>query len=55
VSIVSHTSHPHVMDDGTVYNLGMRVTRKGPAYIIVKFSPNNFVKSKFHSLLIFEI
>jgi carotenoid isomerooxygenase len=35
--IVNHTSHPHVMNDGTVYNLGMSVTKSGPAYNIVCF------------------
>ncbi|XP_014224940.1 carotenoid isomerooxygenase isoform X1 [Trichogramma pretiosum] len=42
VSIVSHTSHPHVMSDGTVYNLGMSITKKGPAYSIVEFSPFHY-------------
>lgn len=42
VSIVSHTSHPHVMSDGTVYNLAMSVSLKGPAYCIIKFSPSTF-------------
>lgn len=35
--IVNHTSHPHVMNDGTVFNLGMSVTKSGPAYNIVCF------------------
>ncbi|XP_055618254.1 carotenoid isomerooxygenase isoform X2 [Toxorhynchites rutilus septentrionalis] len=39
VGIVNHTSHPHVMSDGTVYNLGCSVTRTGPAYTIICF-PN---------------
>ncbi|XP_058120242.1 carotenoid isomerooxygenase isoform X1 [Anopheles ziemanni] len=37
VGIVNHTSHPHVMSDGTVYNLGCSVTRTGPAYTIICF------------------
>ncbi|XP_053676570.1 carotenoid isomerooxygenase [Anopheles nili] len=37
VGIVNHTSHPHVMSDGTVYNLGCSVTRTGPAYTIIQF------------------
>ncbi|KAJ4440180.1 hypothetical protein ANN_08318 [Periplaneta americana] len=39
VSIVNHTSHPHVMQDGTVYNLGLTVTCTGPHYSIIKFPP----------------
>lgn len=35
--IVNHTSHPHVMPDGTVYNLGLSVTKSGPAYNIICF------------------
>uniref|UniRef100_A0A182JI63 Uncharacterized protein n=1 Tax=Anopheles atroparvus TaxID=41427 RepID=A0A182JI63_ANOAO len=37
VGIVNHTSHPHVMSDGTVYNLGCSITRTGPAYTIICF------------------
>nr|XP_019545564.2 carotenoid isomerooxygenase isoform X2 [Aedes albopictus] len=37
VGIVNHTSHPHVMSDGTVYNLGCSVTKTGPAYTIICF------------------
>ncbi|GFG41003.1 hypothetical protein Cfor_12599, partial [Coptotermes formosanus] len=39
VAIVNHTSHPHVLDDGTVYNLGMSVSVTGPLYSIIKFPP----------------
>lgn len=39
VSIVNHTSHPHVMNDGTVYNVGLSITSRGPAYNVVCFSP----------------
>lgn len=39
LNIVHHTSHPHVEDDGLVFNLGMSVERKGPMYTIVEF-PN---------------
>jgi hypothetical protein len=39
VGIVNHTSHPHVMDDGTVYNLGMTMSVTGPHYSIIKFPP----------------
>lgn len=39
IGIVSHTAHPHVMDDGTVYNLGLTVSKKGPAYNIICYPP----------------
>ncbi|XP_055385042.1 carotenoid isomerooxygenase [Condylostylus longicornis] len=37
VGIINHTSHPHVMSDKTVYNLGMSVTKFGPVYNIICF------------------
>ncbi|CRK88774.1 CLUMA_CG002542, isoform A [Clunio marinus] len=37
IGIVNHTSHPHVMPDGTVFNLGMSVSKSGPAYNIICF------------------
>lgn len=37
IGIVNHTSHPHVMIDGTVYNLGMSVTATGPEHNIICF------------------
>ncbi|XP_076763521.1 neither inactivation nor afterpotential B [Xylocopa sonorina] len=40
IGIVNHTSHPHVMNDGTVYNLGLSITPRGPMYNIVCFSPS---------------
>ncbi|XP_033366327.1 carotenoid isomerooxygenase isoform X1 [Bombus vosnesenskii] len=43
VGIVNHTSHPHVMNDGTVYNLGLSVTPRGPLYNVVCFSPNQMI------------
>lgn len=39
VGIVHQTSHPHVMSNRTVYNLGTATTKSGPAYNIVCF-PN---------------
>lgn len=39
VGIINHTSHPHVLSDGTVYNLGMTVKRMGPFYNIIQFPP----------------
>ncbi|XP_039306523.1 carotenoid isomerooxygenase isoform X2 [Solenopsis invicta] len=39
VNIVNHTSHPHVMADSTVYNVGQTITPKGPQYSVVCFSP----------------
>ncbi|KAK9307101.1 hypothetical protein QLX08_002434 [Tetragonisca angustula] len=43
VGIVNHTSHPHITNDGTVYNLGLSVTPRGPLYNIVCFSPNQLI------------
>lgn len=40
VAVVNHTSHPHVMNDGTVYNLGMSIGLTGPVHRIIRF-PNN--------------
>ncbi|RZF31954.1 hypothetical protein LSTR_LSTR012424 [Laodelphax striatellus] len=37
VNVVNHTSHPHVMDDGTVYNVGVGLNFCGPCFNIVKF------------------
>jgi carotenoid isomerooxygenase len=34
---VNHTSHPHVMSDGTVYNVGLIVSSSGPAYAVICF------------------
>ncbi|XP_047119258.1 carotenoid isomerooxygenase isoform X1 [Schistocerca piceifrons] len=39
LSIVNHTSHPLVMNDGTVYNIGMTLTASGPHYCVMKFPP----------------
>lgn len=39
VTIISHTSHPHIMTDGTVFNVGLSVTLRGPVYNVIKFSP----------------
>ncbi|CAL7933231.1 unnamed protein product [Xylocopa violacea] len=43
VGIVNHTSHPHVMNDGTVYNLGLSITPRGPMYNVVCFSPSQVI------------
>lgn len=37
LGLVNHTSHPHVMSDGTIYNLGLSVTKTGPVYCIIHF------------------
>lgn len=34
---VNHTSHPHVMSDGTVYNVGLTVSTSGPCYAVICF------------------
>ena len=40
VAVHMATAHPHVDEDGTVYNLGTNFAgAKGPAYSIVKFPP----------------
>ncbi|XP_051166797.1 carotenoid isomerooxygenase isoform X2 [Leptopilina boulardi] len=47
VSIVNHTSHPHIMKDGTVYNVGINITSRGPVYTVVSFSPSKTIKDEF--------
>nr|A8Y9I2.1 RecName: Full=Carotenoid isomerooxygenase; AltName: Full=Beta-carotene 15,15'-monooxygenase and retinoid isomerase; AltName: Full=Beta-carotene dioxygenase and retinoid isomerase; AltName: Full=Neither inactivation nor afterpotential mutant B [Galleria mellonella]CAO85888.1 neither inactivation nor afterpotential B [Galleria mellonella] len=37
VSLVNHTSHPHVMPNGDVYNLGMSIVQGRLKHVIVKF------------------
>ncbi|CAH1128203.1 unnamed protein product [Ceutorhynchus assimilis] len=37
ISIVNHTSHPHVMEDSSVYNLGMSLYASGPYHSIIHF------------------
>ncbi|XP_070494160.1 carotenoid isomerooxygenase-like isoform X2 [Chironomus tepperi] len=37
IGIVNHTSHPHVMNDGSVYNVGLTITKSGPAYGVLHF------------------
>ncbi|XP_037953888.1 carotenoid isomerooxygenase isoform X1 [Teleopsis dalmanni] len=37
VGVINHTSHPHVLPNGTVYNLGMAASRSGPTYNIICF------------------
>ncbi|KAH8388452.1 hypothetical protein KR093_006574 [Drosophila rubida] len=37
VGVINHTSHPHVLPSGTVYNLGTSMTKSGPAYTIICF------------------
>ncbi|XP_071439611.1 carotenoid isomerooxygenase-like isoform X2 [Hetaerina americana] len=46
VGFVSHTSHPHVMEDGTVFNIGMVVGSTGPKYTVFKFPPPTNWKPK---------
>ncbi|KAL0129067.1 hypothetical protein PUN28_004036 [Cardiocondyla obscurior] len=43
VNIVNHTAHPHVMADGTMYNVGLSITSMGPRYNIVRFCPSNVI------------
>ncbi|XP_013185217.1 carotenoid isomerooxygenase [Amyelois transitella] len=37
VALVNHTSHPHVMPNGDVYNLGMSIVKGRLKHVIVKF------------------
>lgn len=39
-TVLNHSAHPHVMDDGTVYNVLLTLYKTGPHYNIVRF-PNN--------------
>ncbi|XP_033226279.1 carotenoid isomerooxygenase-like isoform X2 [Belonocnema kinseyi] len=50
VAIVSHTSHPHIMEDGTIYNLGMSISSRGPVFTIVSFSPSDSGENKKSSM-----
>ncbi|XP_054266986.1 carotenoid isomerooxygenase-like [Macrosteles quadrilineatus] len=49
--IMSHTSHPHVTQDGSVYNQVMKMAALGPSYSIVKFpaSPGKGSKEMFEA------
>lgn len=51
VSIVNHTSHPHVLKSGTVYNLGMSVSSTGIYHNIVEFpkTEDGLSKSMFEN------
>ncbi|VVC89980.1 unnamed protein product [Leptidea sinapis] len=37
IALVNHTSHPHVMPNGDVYNLGMSVVKGRLRHVLVKF------------------
>lgn len=40
VAINHATAHPHICDDGTVYNVGNSYqSKKGPQYVVVKVPP----------------
>lgn len=57
VTIVNHTSHPHIMKNGTVYNMGMSLTPRGPTYNVVRFSQDHVTAADFgkeKSLSMFE-
>ncbi|XP_032669316.1 carotenoid isomerooxygenase-like [Odontomachus brunneus] len=43
VNIVHHTAHPHVVSDGTVYNIGMSIENQGPQYNVVCFHPRRVI------------
>lgn len=48
LGVVSHSSHPHIAQNGTIYNMGMIITLNGPQYCVVKFPPNKNGK-EFHN------
>ncbi|NP_001266310.1 carotenoid isomerooxygenase isoform X2 [Bombyx mandarina] len=37
IALVNHTSHPHVMPNGDVYNVGMSIVKGGLRHVVVKF------------------
>ena len=41
------TAHPHIDEDGTVYNMGNSIGANGSAYNIIEFPPGNS-KNKSH-------
>ncbi|KAK8747233.1 hypothetical protein OTU49_016702 [Cherax quadricarinatus] len=45
IAVFTHTAHPHVDRDGTVYNIGQGVGPMGPKYHICMF-PKNKIDSK---------
>ncbi|XP_071539885.1 uncharacterized protein [Panulirus ornatus] len=45
IAVLTHTAHPHIDKDGTVYNIGQGVGPLGPKYHICKF-PNTKTDSK---------
>ncbi|XP_050300991.1 carotenoid isomerooxygenase [Anthonomus grandis grandis] len=49
VSIVNHTSHPHVMEDSSVYNIGMTIYPTGPYYSVIHFATRSTAKEMFAS------
>ena len=36
------TAHPHIDEDGTVYNMGNSIGSKGSMYNIIRFPPGNY-------------
>ncbi|KAF7283906.1 hypothetical protein GWI33_022737 [Rhynchophorus ferrugineus] len=47
INIVNHTSHPHVTENGNVYNIGLSVGATGPYHNIVLFEKNSSNESMF--------
>ncbi|XP_023942484.2 carotenoid isomerooxygenase [Bicyclus anynana] len=37
IALVNHTSHPHVMPNGDVYNVGMSIVKGSLRHVVVKF------------------
>jgi carotenoid cleavage dioxygenase-like enzyme len=45
---VNHaTAHPHVNEDGTIYNMGNSIGSKGPAYNVIEFPSGTSTKTTF--------
>lgn len=45
-TVLSHSAHPHVMPDGTVYNLMLTLYATGPYYNIIRFPKGENVFAK---------
>nr|CAD7446287.1 unnamed protein product [Timema bartmani] len=55
VGIVNHTSHPLIMSDGTVYNLGLNISMIGPSYTIIKLILNKNSGTTYDFLVCYSI
>jgi beta,beta-carotene 9',10'-dioxygenase len=44
VAVNHETAHPHVDEDGTVYNMGNSKGPNGPTYNIIQFPPGEYLQ-----------